>query len=214
MSLQGFYTTWGRARGAMRAAGTGLTITRVTAGSGETAESAAALAQERQTLTVGEAAVSGQSAVLPTTLAEAGASAAYTLTELGVYARDPQEGEILYQVFRLDAPRAVTKGGEDTLRFVKGTDCETHVLAEVAYAEGVEVTLSASYPEVSVCYKLSPRTDFYRAPVALKVMGVSYISSQSWLTEVTTAADTVVLDPAFRWATSTGTKETIRKSRR
>mgnify|MGYP007045141108 CR=1 FL=1 len=63
--------------------------------------------------------------------------------------------------------------GEDTLRFVKGTDCETHVLAEVAYVDGVEVTLSASYPEVSVCYKLSPRTDFYRAPVALKVMGVS-----------------------------------------
>lgn len=48
-----------------------------------------------------------------------------------------------------------------------------------------------------MCYKLSPRTDFYRAPVALKVMGVSYISSQSWLTEVTTAADTFVLDPAF-----------------
>lgn len=93
MSLQGFYTTKGLALAAKLAAGTGLTITRVTAGSGETAASAAALAQERQTLTVGEAAVSGQSAVLPATLAEAGASAAYTLTELGVYARDPQEGE-------------------------------------------------------------------------------------------------------------------------
>ena len=65
MSLQGFYTTKGLALAAKLAAGTGLTITRVTAGSGETAASAAALAQERQTLTVGEAAVSGQSAVLP-----------------------------------------------------------------------------------------------------------------------------------------------------
>ena len=44
MSLQGFYTTNGLALAAKLAAGTGLTITRVTAGSGETAESAAALA--------------------------------------------------------------------------------------------------------------------------------------------------------------------------
>ena len=117
MSLQGFYTTKGLALAAKLAAGTGLTITRVTAGSGQTAASAAALAQERQTLTVGEAAVSGQSAVLPATLAEAGASAAYTLTELGVYARDPQEGEILYQVFRLSEGRAITAGGGSAYRF-------------------------------------------------------------------------------------------------
>ena len=133
MSLQGFYTTKGLALAAKLAAGTGLTITRVTAGSGETAESAAALAQERQTLTVGEAAVSGQSAVLPTTLAEAGASAAYTLTELGVYARDPQEGEILYQVFRLSEGRAITAGGGSAYRFY---------LKQTVGAAGVTVTCS------------------------------------------------------------------------
>ena len=87
MSLQGFYTTKGLALAAKLAAGTGLTITRVTAGSGETAASAAALAQERQTLTVGEAAVSAQSAVLPTPLAEAGAPAAYTLNGSGGHRR-------------------------------------------------------------------------------------------------------------------------------
>lgn len=135
MSLQGFYTTKGLALAAKLAAGTGLTITRVTAGSGETAESAAALAQERQTLTVGEAAVSGQSAVLPTTLAEAGASAAYTLTELGVYARDPQEGEILYQVFRLSEGRAITAGGGSAYRFY---------LKQTVGAAGVTVTCSTA----------------------------------------------------------------------
>lgn len=133
MSLQGFYTTKGLALAAKLAAGTGLTITRVTAGSGETAASAAALAQERQTLTVGEAAVSGQSAVLPATLAEAGASAAYTLTELGVYARDPQEGEILYQVFRLSEGRAITAGGGSAYRFY---------LKQTVGAAGVTVTCS------------------------------------------------------------------------
>ena len=44
MSLQGFYTTKGLALAAKLAAGTGLTLTRVTAGSGEPAASAAAAA--------------------------------------------------------------------------------------------------------------------------------------------------------------------------
>ena len=49
MSLQGFYTTKGLALAAKLAAGTGLTITRVTAGSGETAASAAAPKAKRRT---------------------------------------------------------------------------------------------------------------------------------------------------------------------
>lgn len=117
MSLQGFYTTKGLALAAKTAAGTKLTITKVTAGNGETAKSAAALAQEKQTLTAGTASVNGQSAVLPVTLAETDVSAAYELTELGVYAQDPDAGEILYQVFRLDKPISLTTGGEDACRF-------------------------------------------------------------------------------------------------
>ena len=56
MSFQGFYTTRGLALAAKIAAGTKLTITKVTAGSGETAKTAATLAQEQQTLTAGTAA--------------------------------------------------------------------------------------------------------------------------------------------------------------
>ena len=117
MSLQGFYTTKGLALAAKAAAGAGLTVTKVTAGSGTTAASAAALADEKQTLTVGPAQTDGQTATLPVTLAEAKSGASYALTELGVYARDPDAGEILYQVFRLDESRAIRAGGESVYRF-------------------------------------------------------------------------------------------------
>lgn len=133
MSFQGFYTTKGLTLAAKLAAGTKLTITKVTAGSGETAKSAAALAQEQQTLTAGTAAISGESAVLPVTLAETSVTAAYSLTELGVYAQDPDAGEILYQVFRLDKPISLTAGGEDACRFY---------LKQTVGAAGITVTCS------------------------------------------------------------------------
>lgn len=133
MSLQGFHTTKGLALAAKAAAGAGLTVTKVTAGSGATATSAAALADEKQTLTVGPAQTDGQTATLPVTLAEVRAGASYALTELGVYARDPDAGEILYQVFRLDESRAIRAGGESVYRFY---------LRESVGAGGVTVTCS------------------------------------------------------------------------
>lgn len=133
MSLQVFYTTKGLALAAKIAAGTKLTVTKVTAGSGTTVEKASALAQERQTLTVGTAQVRGQTATLPVTLAEVNAAASYTLTELGVYARDPDAGEILYQAIRLDEPRSITAGGENVCRFY---------LNQTIGKEGITVTCS------------------------------------------------------------------------
>lgn len=117
MSLQGTYTTKGLALAAKIAAGTRLTVTRVMAGGGTTAAGALALAEEKQTLTVGTAEAGGQTAALPVTLAEVQTGASYTLTELGVYASDPDEGEILYQVFRLDESRSITAGGGNVYRF-------------------------------------------------------------------------------------------------
>ena len=135
MSFQGFYTTKGLALAAKIAAGTKLTITKVTAGSGETAKSATALAGEKQALTVGTAAVSGQSAILPVTLAETSVSAAYALTELGVYAQDPDAGEILFQVFRMDTAVPLTAGGESTRRFY---------LKQTVGTAGISVTCSSA----------------------------------------------------------------------
>ena len=154
MSLQGFYTTQGLALAAKISTGTKLSVTKVTAGSGTTAAGDIVLAGAKQTLTVGGAEASGQTAVLPVTLAEAKATASYTLTELGVYASDPDAGEILYQVFRLDEARAITAGGENVYRFY---------LQETVGAAGVTVT----------CLSAGLLVDEDLAPTRSKVLAVS-----------------------------------------
>lgn len=154
MSLQGFYTTKGLALAAKIAAGTKLTITKVTAGSGITVENASALAQERQTLTAGTAQTGDQTATLPVTLAEVTAAASYSLTELGVYASDPDAGEILYQVFRLDEARSIAAGGESVYRFY---------LKETVGAAGVTVA----------CSPAGLLVDEDLAPVREKIFAVS-----------------------------------------
>lgn len=133
MSLTGFYTTKGIALAAKLLAGTTLTITKVVAGDGETASSYEALAGIKQTLTVGTATVKEQTATLPVTLAEVNAATSYSLSELGVYAEDPDEGEILYQVFRMDRVQHITAGGNDTYRFY---------IQEIVGAGGITVTCS------------------------------------------------------------------------
>lgn len=163
MNLQGFYTAKGFALAAKVSAGTKLTITKVTAGSGTTATSALALAEEKQTLTVGTAEISGQTATLPVTLAEASAPLPYVLTEIGVYASDPEEGEILYQVFRLDTSRGITAGGESVYRFY---------LRESMGAGGVTVT----------CSPAGLLVDEDIAPVRSKVLATSVPSRAVMLT--------------------------------
>lgn len=136
MNLQGFYTNSGQALAAKGAAGTApLSITRVVAGSGHTADipSADSLPDIRQTLTVGEAQVSGSTATLPVTLAEAQAEHSYVLTELGVYAADPDAGEILFQVYQLSTPVSITVGNSDVLRFY---------LRQFIGVQGITVTCS------------------------------------------------------------------------
>ena len=120
MDSQGFYTNKGRVLAAKINSGiSALTITRVEAGSGHTADISAAtsLPDSRQRLAMGTPRVSGSTATLCVTLMEADASQSYSLTELGIYANDPDEGEILFQVYQLDTAEAVAAGGEGTLRF-------------------------------------------------------------------------------------------------
>lgn len=136
MSIQGFYTNKGSALAAKIAGGlTALTVTRVVAGSGHTEDipSATSLPDIKQTLAVGTAAVEGATATLPVTLAEALSTESYALTELGVYASDPDEGEILMQVYQLPTAREVVSGGESVLRFF---------LRQTIGAEGAEVVCS------------------------------------------------------------------------
>lgn len=117
MELLGYFTEQGQVLSAKLLAGTALRITRVMAGSGETALSASALAQERQTLATGPFRREGATVILPVTLAAAQAEADYTLKELGVYAEDPDEGEILYRLYRMDEAAAISAGGTLVIRF-------------------------------------------------------------------------------------------------
>ena len=119
MNIQGTYTNKGLALTAKTAAGACLRVTRVVGGSGHTPDvlNAAQLPEIRQTLAVGEARCTGDTAVLPVTLAAVGLESSYTLTELGIYAEDPNEGEILYCVYRLDEPVTIQAGSDTVLRF-------------------------------------------------------------------------------------------------
>lgn len=119
MNIQGTYTNKGLALTAKTAAGACLRVTRVVGGSGHTTDvpNTVQLPEIRQTLTVGEARCAGDTAVLPVTLAAVGQRSTYTLTELGVYAENPNEGEILYCVYRLDEPVTIQAGSDTVLRF-------------------------------------------------------------------------------------------------
>ena len=119
MNIQGTYTNKGLALTAKTAVGAFLRVTRVVGGSGHTTDvpNAVQLPEIQQTLAVGEARCAGDTAVLPVTLAAVGQKSTYTLTELGVYAEDPDEGEILYSVYRLDEPVTIQAGSDTVLRF-------------------------------------------------------------------------------------------------
>ena len=119
MEIQGHFTRKGLALLSKLSVGTTLTITRVVAGSGRTEDPASAMALPsiRQTLAVNTARQSGNTATIPVTLTAAQASSAYALSELGVYAKDPDEGEILYKLYQLAEPVDITPGSRMVLRF-------------------------------------------------------------------------------------------------
>jgi len=118
MELHGFFTTNGRALAVKLSAGIGsLSITRVLSGSGNTSETATALSAVCQTLSVNTPIAKNQSATIPATLVCASAGTDYRLTELGVYADDPDLGEILYKIYRLDVPVEISATSAEVYRF-------------------------------------------------------------------------------------------------
>lgn len=126
MELLGHFTSKGKALSAKLLMGDTLKITRITAGDGSTSAEAAALVRDCQALSVGTMTRSGATVSLPVTLTAAAAETSYTLKEVGIYADDPQEGEILYRIYRLSQPMSITAGGQLTVRFfLKETVSET-----------------------------------------------------------------------------------------
>ena len=134
MELLGYFTSKGESLSAKLLTGTALTITRVAAGDGETSADAAALIRDCQALPAGTMLRSGTTVTLPVTLTAALAAESYILREIGVYAEDPEEGEILYRIYRLSQPVNVNAGGQLTIRFQ----------LQETVSEAAEVTVSGT----------------------------------------------------------------------
>lgn len=119
MEIQGYFTKKGLELCTKLSAGSTLTITRIVAGSGETTDpkTVSSLPQIKQELAVNTPEQNGNTATIPVTLVAAEAPENYDLTELGVYAEDPEEGEILYKVYKLDIPVGIQTGSRLVLRF-------------------------------------------------------------------------------------------------
>lgn len=118
MELLGFFTDKGLAYSAKVFSGAAsLTITRAEAGSGQTLPSADTLEAVQQTLSVGSVQRKATGSCLPVTLVSASAEGTYSLQEIGIYAQDPDEGEILYKVYCLPETFEISPTSSLTLRF-------------------------------------------------------------------------------------------------
>ena len=93
-------TTKGLALQAKLLAGTTLTITKAMTGSGTVSTaslpSQTAVSSPQQTLSARTASYSGGAAAVPFYLGNDSLATGYTAMQVGVYAQDPDEGEILY----------------------------------------------------------------------------------------------------------------------
>lgn len=134
MKLTGYYTARGAAMTASALAqGTGLSITGVWAGSGNTDLSAAALTGRKQQLSLKSKRVNGEECVLEAELLAEDASEKYTLTEIGVFARLNGGAEQLYKLYRMDEGFAVEPGTDLSITF--------YLSEKIVPAEQVTVTV-------------------------------------------------------------------------
>ena len=149
MKLTGYYTDAGEKIAAGLLAGETLSVSRITAGSGSTALSAAALAQEQQDLGPCTPEVSGTTAVLRCTLSSDRAKAPYFLRELGVYALDSAGKETLYLIFRLDEQVSINPAFRLVLRFN----------LEQTLSDGAEVKVTAPLTGLATQEELKTKAD-------------------------------------------------------
>lgn len=197
MNIQGSYTNKGLALAAKTAAGARLRVTRVVAGSGTTTDipNATALPSIQQTLAVGEAHCVGSTAILPVTLTAAELDTSYALTELGLYADDPDEGEILYSVCRLDQPVTIRAGSEMVLRFYLRQTISEDGGAEVLCSPAGLITesdcapvrrkvMSTESPSRTVTLTMEELADYIRSLPRLLTENLTITVSGEWTGEI------------------------------
>lgn len=159
MNFTGRLTTRGQALLAKVLNGGTVTVTKVLAGAGTTAQDAPVLADAKQTLAISARSTDGPVATLTVTLAASLAEGAYTLTELGVYAQDPDAGEILYQVYRLDEPVEIAPTSRLVLR----------TYLRLAASDGLALSLALPPSGLLVEEDLPPLLDDWLRPQYIDV---------------------------------------------
>lgn len=115
------YTTLGLNLMAKLQTGATLEITRAVGGDGHTSADALTALTEvtaRQTLTLSNVVYKGSGqALLPVTLYNRGLTAGYPLRQIGIYAADPDDGEVLMLVAQSEQPDTIPSA-EDSPDFV------------------------------------------------------------------------------------------------
>jgi len=118
INVRGMFTDCGRTLFQKVLAGEArLEITRAVAGSGHTGQTAVALENIQQALPLSTPRVDSLTVTRPVTLVAQQAESTYVLREVGIYAQDPQQGEILYRIYQLGTPLTVDPTLPESIRF-------------------------------------------------------------------------------------------------
>lgn len=139
-------TNKGLALQAKLLAGTTLTITKAMTGSGTVATaslpSQTAVSSPQQTLSARTVSYSGGAAAVPFYLGNDSLATGYTAMQVGVYAQDPDEGEILYFI-----AQAATGGGTyvPSNTEMPGFSAEWTFYFAIGQADEVEVTVDPAH---------------------------------------------------------------------
>jgi len=153
--IDGALTTAGQALTAKINAGNGtipLNITRIVTGSGTSPDplNLAAVVDERQTFTITEKTTAGLHALISVMLTNTGnpsesippLAQGYSLTQIGFYADDPDEGEILYRISQFENPNYVPAANE------RGWTLERTFSIYTANASVVNVTVDPLWQSI------------------------------------------------------------------
>ena len=179
------YTTLGLNLMAKLQTGATLDITRAVGGDGHTSADALTALTEvtaRQTLTLSNVVYKGSGqALLPVTLYNRGLTAGYPLRQIGIYAADPDDGEVLMLVAQSEQPDTIPSA-EDSPDFV------ANFSFHIALGNAGRINVSYSLPD------MAPKADYvaYVEQIEGRLgqpSGIATLDSNGKLAQMPTAAD-------------------------
>ena len=179
------YTTLGLNLMAKLQTGATLEITRAVGGDGHTSADALTALTEvtaRQTLTLSNVVYKGSGqALLPVTLYNRGLTAGYPLRQIGIYAADPDDGEVLMLVAQSEQPDTIPSA-EDSPDFV--ANFSFHIALGNAGRINVTYSLTDMATKADYAAFVEQIEDKLAQP-----SGIATLDSSGKLAQMPTAAD-------------------------